>query len=270
LRPDKKLEHAQASLELMNGLLREQPNAPELTRDLALSEYSMAVAYTEMGRYEYAIQQYRSALTHSSYSDPMNVALFHKRLGALLLKTNDRLGGLREYQAATELDEARVRENPESGRARMDLSFDYSDVGLTLASMGRTQAALDQYFKVEKIRQDLSAADPRDERALNGLVSISWRIAQAYANKDRAAAERYFQKSIAHAEQMIEIVPDKNAGKSALADAYYNYGIAWKIQWSSCAEARPKLIRALELYRQAGKDGSAGDAERLLSQCPQR
>jgi tetratricopeptide (TPR) repeat protein len=251
----------------MSGLLREQPNDPGLTGDLALSEYSMAVACTEMGRYENAIQQYRSALAHSSSSAATNVALFHKRLGALLLKTGDLSDGLKEYQTATELDEARVREKPESGRARMDLSFDYSDMGLALKLMGQTQAALDQYFKVEKIRQDLAAADPRDERALNGLVSISWRIAQAYANKDRAAAERYFQKSIAHAEQMIGTVPDKSAGKSALADAYYNYGFAWKNQWSSCAEARPKLIRALELYRQAGKDGSAGGAERLLSEC---
>ncbi|HUI55037.1 MAG TPA: hypothetical protein VLY04_08705, partial [Bryobacteraceae bacterium] len=262
------LQHAQAGLDLIESLLREQPNAPGLRREEALSEHGVAVALTDLSRYGEAIPYYRRALSHSAGSDPANIALYHKRLGALLVKTEDLAAGLQEYQAATVLDEARVRENPANGRAKMDLSYDYSDWGYTLVRLGDPRAAIEQYAKAEKIREELAAADPRDQRAANGLVSIEYRMGIALAeNGARKASQQAFLKAAGHAEGMIKTFPDQQSGKAALADVCLFFGRCWRTKWSSCERAVSWLTRARDLYRQLGNEAPLRGIEQLLAGC---
>jgi serine/threonine protein kinase len=261
-----KLRNAQAALDLVEGLLTEQPDHAGLRRDEAVSEYDVAAALTELTRYEEAIPYFRKALAHSSGSSPGNVALYRKRLGAVLVKTGDLTAGLQQYQAAAALDESRVRENPADGRAKMDLSYDYSDWGYTLVLMGDNRAGLEQYRKAENIRAELAAADPRDVRAANGLVSIESRIASALADSgERKASRQTFRKAIGHAEKMIETFSDKRLGKGALAEVYYAFGKCYISAWSSCEGARPWLARARDLYRQTGNDSTIRTIDQQLA-----
>jgi serine/threonine protein kinase len=252
-----KLQHTQAALDLVESLLTEQPDRADLRREEAICEYDVATALTELARYQEAIPYYRKALSHSSGSNPANIALYRKRLGALLVKTGDLTAGLQEYQAAAALDESRVRENPANGRAKMDLSYDYSDWGYTLRQMGNNRAALEQYRRAENIRAELAGADPRDARAANGLVSIESRIASALADSgDHKASRQTFQRAIGHAEKMIETFSDKQIGRGALAEVYYTFGKCYISAWSSCEGARPWLARARDLYLHAGNDSA--------------
>jgi len=263
-----KLRYARAALDLSEALILEQPGNAGLRQEGAIAEYGMMVALTELGRFPEAIEYSRKALAHSAGSEPVNIALYHKRLGALLLRTRDFAGGVQEYRAAADLDEARVRANPSNGRAKMDLSFDYSDWGWALTATGNLRLGVEQYRKAEGLRADLAAADPRDARAAKGLVSIEWRLAAALAEVgDRKGSQQEFQKAVAYAQSMIDTFSDKQMGRAALADVSRMYGRCWAIQWGSCERARLWFGRARDLYREVGNSAQSGLVEQDMAKC---
>jgi eukaryotic-like serine/threonine-protein kinase len=239
--------HAQASLRMVEGLRRERPNDTALLDDLQKSEYAMARSLTGLSRYPEAIAYYRRALSHTAGSPPENIALDHKSLGALLIKTGALDEALTEYQAAAAIDEERVRANPANGRARLDLSYDYADWGLILLIMKKAGQAVEQYRRAEAIRAEMAAADARDARAALSLVSVEWRLGHAQAEAgDRAGAEASYRKAVREGERMIAGLPDKTVGMRALADASFNIGLHHREQ--SCAAAMPWFTRAKKLY----------------------
>jgi tetratricopeptide (TPR) repeat protein len=265
---DAKLQHAEAALSLLESLRHEQPNNPHLQSEQALSEHEVAVALTETGRYDEAIVYYHRALSHSSYSVPVNVALYHKRLGALLIQKGNLSEALKEYQAAAALDEQRVSAQPADGRAKMDLSYDYSDWALILMRTQDVKGALEKYRKVKQIRSEMAAADPHDLRAANALVSVSSRLAEALAAfGDRKGSEAEFHEAVRGAESMIKTFPDPAVGKQALADAYFRLGVCWRTYWLSCSEAREWIRRARDLYVEVKDDRQLRDAEQQLRNC---
>jgi hypothetical protein len=133
---------------------------------------------------------------------------------------------------------------------------------------GNPRGALEQYRRAEKIRSELTAADPRDVRAASGLVSIEWRTAVALAEAgDRAASRQTFEKAAVHGEQLIETFPDKQIGRASLADVCSAYGRCWVEKWSSCEHARPWLERARDLFHQVGDESDSQEASRKLAGC---
>ncbi len=263
-----KLRHAESAFSVMQSLLADRPNDPLVRREMATAEHSLALALTSLRRYPEAISYYRRALSHADGAEPANVALYHKRLGALLIITNDLGNALNEYQAAAALDEQRVRDTPASARAKMDLSYDYSDWALLLMRSNNLDQAIDQYRKAERIRTELVAADPRDARAVRGLVSISWRLGQALAQAgDRAASDAAFSRGIHAAESMIQNLPDKRIGKRDLAETYVAYAHSWQMQWHSCPEALRWFTRGRDLAREIGDRAELEDIEKQLAAC---
>ena len=219
------MKHAGTALSIVEGLLRERPADPALLRDLQKSEFSMARSLTPLGRFPEAIDYYRKALSHSSRSSPADIALYHKSLGALLIKTNALDDALKEYQTAALLDEQRVRSDPSNGRAKLDLSYDYSDWGLILLRLKHAREAVEQFRKVEGIRAEMAAADPRDARAATALVSAEWRMGWALGETgDRSGAREAFREAARRGEAMLVALPDKSVGTEALADACWNIG----------------------------------------------
>ena len=90
---------------------------------------------------------------------------------------------LTEYQAAIAIDEPRVTANPSDARARLDLTYGYSDIGLILRGLGRFPEALQQYRKAGKIRAEAAA----------GLGTTTMRIADllaAMGDRRQAASHR--------------------------------------------------------------------------------
>jgi tetratricopeptide (TPR) repeat protein len=260
------LKHAQMALRLIEDVRRDSPGDTGLLDDLQKSEFAMGRSLTALSRYPEAIEYHRRALSHAGGSLPENIALDHKSLGALLIKTGSLDDALKEYEAAAALDEQRVRANPANGRARLDLSFDYADRGLILLKLKRAAAAVEQYRKAERLRAEMAAADPRDARAATALVSAEWRLGYALIQAgDRGGAGEAFRVAVRAGERMIRDLPEKKVGTEALADACWNIALCYGQQPSSCAEAVPWLTRARKLFHELGRP--APDVERRLEAC---
>jgi tetratricopeptide (TPR) repeat protein len=260
------MKHAQTALSLVEELRRERPADPALLAGLPIAEFSMARSLAALSRDSDAIGYYRRALSHSSASLPENIALNHKFLGALLIKTGALDDALKEYAAAAVLDEERVRSNPSNGRAKLDLSYDYADSGLILLRLKRAPVAVEQYRRARELRAAMAATDPRDARAAVALVSVDWRLGLALSVAgDRPAAAQAFRDAVRAGETMIASLPDKSLGTRALAEACWNIGLSYKGDWSSCTQAVPLLTRARVLYRELNQPTTQID--RSLTEC---
>src|ERR1017187_10489572 len=119
------LQHAQAAISIVETLRRERPGDFVLLDEQQKSKFDMGRSLTVLARYPEAIAYYRRAISDGGASSAQNLALDHKSLGAVLVKTGALDEALVEYQSATATDEERVRKEPADGRAKLDLSYDY-------------------------------------------------------------------------------------------------------------------------------------------------
>jgi tetratricopeptide (TPR) repeat protein len=260
------LEHAQKALAIVETLRRERPADPDLLDDLEKSEFSAGRALTRLDRDPEAIDFFRRSLSHAGRSLPQNVALVHKSLGGVLIRTGSLNEALGEYRAAAAIDEERVRKQPADGRAQVDLSYDYSDWALILLKLNQVGPAVEKYQLARKLRAAMAAADPRDARAATALSSVEWRMAYAMVRSgDRRGAEQAFRRAVAEAERMIADLPDSKPGTSALAEACWNIGIAYQTYWASCAKAMPWFQRARQAFRELNQP--TPNLDKNLAQC---
>ena len=259
-------QHAQAALSIVETLRRERPRDSALLDDLQKSEFEMGRSFTVLANNPEAIVYYRRAISDSSASSAQNVALDHKSLGAVLIRTGALEEALAEYRAATSLDEERVRKEPADGRAKLDLSYDYADWGLILVKLHQAAAAVEKYRDAEKLRAAMVAADPRDARAASGLVSVEWRMGYAMAHAgDLDGAARAFRRAATEAERMISALPDSKMGKSTLADACWNIGLCYKDQLASCSKAEPWFLRSRQLFHELNQP--TPNIDKALAEC---
>jgi tetratricopeptide (TPR) repeat protein len=101
-----------------------------------------------------------------------NAALTHKTLGSTL-SAMDRLDEARaEILKALALDEGRVRADPNSALARLDLSFDVSLLAYLAASQEDYDGALEYWQRTIEMRKSLVDADPKDARAKGRGVRV--------------------------------------------------------------------------------------------------
>ena len=120
------------------------------------------------------------------------LALAEKKLGALYGVSQRFQECRQEYQRAREIDERRCTRNPTDMRAKLDLSYDYSDLGWVAARMGSYDDALASHRRALALRQEVAKADPNDRRAAAGVASSTNRIGRVLHEKgdlDAALAE---------------------------------------------------------------------------------
>ena len=261
------VEHATASTAIVEQLRRESPGDKQIQNDLAVSEYGMAMSLVKQTRYPEAVPYFRGALAHTSDAFPANIALYHKHLGAVLIKTGDLQGALAEYETAVAVDEPRAAANSADAQAKLDLSYDYSDIGLIYWHLRKLSESLEQYQKVYRIRAEVAAADPADERAAYALASVGWRIGGVLAAiGDHRRAEAEFRHAIDLAEANHRRFPEKLAEAGLLADINNELGETYR-KWGACGSARPRLERALALYRASGNVAAVGQAGQAIKAC---
>ena len=218
--PEERLEHVRASTAIVEQLIREKPDDSEIRNELAISEYEMAACLQGQSRPAEAMTYLRKALADTPPSYQENAALYHKRLGAILVVTNELPAALAEYQAAVAIDERKVAARPLDARARMDLSYGYSDIGLIYRRMGKLPEGLEQYRRAEKIRAEVAAADPRDQRAASGLAVTTLRLAELLQLMgDRPHSETAFAHAVQLAESYRARFPQSRDAGSLVTDA---------------------------------------------------
>jgi tetratricopeptide (TPR) repeat protein len=239
----------QHSREILEEVVREKPTDQRLRSYLANVHFQTA-GLIQAARPQEAIAELRQAL--SLYQDPNDISLAHKRIGALLVIGGDIDRSLEEYRAAVALDEETVRRQPDNARAKMNLSFGYSDWGYVLYQSKRPKEAIEKYRLAEAIRAQQAAADPRDFRARRALVSITWRLlgTQALVG-DKAAAQVTLRKAVRLGEALVQDFPQSADAPNELMSVYMTAGDATR-DLEGCAPAM-LLYEKLRKYAVAQK-----------------
>ncbi len=225
----------QRAREILEDAVRQRPTDQRLRIYLANVIFQRA-GQIQATQPQEAISQFRQAL--ALYQDPNDIALTHKRIGALLVVAGDFDQSIEEYRAAVALDEETVRREPDNARAKMNLSFGYSDWGYVLHQSKRPKEAIEKYRLAEAIRAQQAASDPHDYRARRAMVSINWRLLQALAAaSDKAPALQTMRNAVRLGEALVQDFPRNSDATNELMSVYRTAGDAWR-DFADCAQAR--------------------------------
>lgn len=104
------------------------------------------------------------------------LAVAEKRLAALYGVTRRYAESRDAYERARQIDEQLYSWNPSNQRARLDLSYDYSDLGWVAARLGNYEQALTSHRRALALRTEAAKADPNDFRAALAEASSTDRI----------------------------------------------------------------------------------------------
>ncbi len=167
-----------------------------------------------------------------------NLALAHKRLGAVYGVLERFLESRSEYEQAAAIDEARCAKNPSDGRAKTDLSFDYSDLGWVSSRQGDDAAALVAHRKALAIRVAAAAADPNDFRAARIVASSTGRISNVYLRLgDLKQALSTGRDAVTQWARLVEHSKTDWELATELADAHHDLGEIYMAMGSKPAAA---------------------------------
>ena len=106
-------------------------------------------------------------------------------------------------------------------RAKLDLSFDYSDLGWVTGRMGAYAEALAWHRRALALRQEAARADPNDMRAAKAVASSTKRIGMTLRKMGN------FDEAVAESQRAVALYDDLTKGSTAewstveeLADAH--------------------------------------------------
>jgi tetratricopeptide (TPR) repeat protein len=220
-------ELATRNLALAKNSVDAQPNNLGLLRILMNTQATLADLLTNEKNYAEAIPIRQSILDTQRRIDPhadANLALAHKKLGALYGVEKRYEEGRREYLEALQLDEKSVLAEP-TPRSQLDLSYDYSDLGWVTIRLNDLPSALVSYRKALELRQAAAAADPNDYRAAVSIASSRERIAGLlHRMKDFTGATREMQEALARWKDVAERPGAAWSSTRNLADTHAEFG----------------------------------------------
>ncbi len=168
-----------------------------------------------------------AALAHDRESE-RSLAVAEKRLAALYGVTGRMEDCRREYDMARAIDEQRCSRNPQDMRAKIDLSYDYSDLGWAAGAMNRLDDALQFNRKALQLRQQAAQADPQDFRAATAVAASMRRIGvvlKRMAKPQEALAE--LEQAVAHYGELSRRPGADWATVLSLADTHESIAETW-------------------------------------------
>jgi non-specific serine/threonine protein kinase/serine/threonine-protein kinase len=254
----------QEAVDLLRKLALSAPT-PAAHKALALSHYNLALNLNELGNWPAAQMEWQATLaqykeiansTPGDLGMQRNVALSEKRLAAAYLRQNDFLRAIEHDRAAERIDRARLDVEPVSTEAKMDLSFDLSDLGLALSGAQHFNEAVVSYQGALALRREVLAADPSDHRAQTGVGRLLDRLSDAESSAGHidSAIEtgREATKTLA-AVQLHD--PSNQTMVKEAALAFAHLGRQYRTRASSLPKARAATDwrAALAAFEQAAR-----------------
>ena len=208
----KALSLAQKNVAFAEAGLRSDPNDPKNVQAIIASLSALADHRTDQQQYADAIGvrerikqlSQRLVTLQPGKAEPLRtLALAQKKLGALYGVSERYEDARREYEQAAVIDERRVANNANDIRAKLDLSYDYSDLGWVDGRLGKYVDSLAAYRRVRALREEAVRADPQDQRAADSLASGVVRMANALRHTgDLQGSEEELRRAIGMYEDM--------------------------------------------------------------------
>jgi tetratricopeptide (TPR) repeat protein len=193
------------------------PDKPELFNLLG-------VAYSEMGLYDKAIDQYRLALNYNPlYKEAKdNIASCYNTLGIKYAQSN-------QWEKAIEAYKQAMAYAPEMDEIRRNISALYWNRAVYYSSIGDTNSALNAYLDYIKL-------EPNNSDAYNNLGAVYSRLGR-------------FDESIKALESALNLEPNSLDIKLNLSIAHQKYGYDF-MQKQFYDKAIEEFKKALELNQQ--------------------
>ena len=247
---------SEKSVALAASALRSHSDAPAFLHAMMNAQSIAADLLTNETKYDEAIpirqkildlQRRLSAAAPGDPASQTNLALAHKRLGALYGVVQRYEEGRREYEEARVIDEKHLA-TAGGTRAQLDLSYDYSDLGWVTTRLGDQPAALAFYREAQALRQSAAAADPKDYRAAVSLARITARIGgQLQRMGDLPAARQEIQHAISQWRELADRPGSVWSNTSGLADAHAEFADVY-IDMKAYPRAVAEYEHAIDLY----------------------
>ena len=244
----------QAAIATAESLVAARPAELRFRRQLASAHYMVGSHYREIGDMSRALASYEratplfQAVYDASPGDVeanRNIALCHKRLGAILVerKSPEAIGHLRK---AVALDEERLARKPDAPQERRDVSVSSIQLGYGLLKAGEAHAALVLYRRALALREGLVRDDPTNAQAPHDLALALWWIASAEtSNGNWDAALASLQRAMPLAKPLRERDDLRARITSGLADAHEGAGHlaeALRLRKQALEERRALLV----------------------------
>lgn len=244
------------NLALATAAANQHPNDPGVLTSLMMTESTAADQLTEEKKYEEAIPLRRSILdlerriVDLKPDDPAvrpNIALAHKKLGAIYGILTRYQEASREYEEARLIDE-QVLLAANTPRAQLDLSYDYGDLGWVTIRLGNLPGALAFYQKALALRKSVASADPNDNRAAVSVASMTERIGSLRRRMgDLPAAVQETQLAVALWKALADRPDAPWNSTYELADTHAEFGDVY-IAMKNFHRAATEYDQATKLY----------------------
>jgi len=214
-RPAEAVEAAQAAVREAEALVRARPGEASIELQghtfQALGDALSDAGDTEQGRTYWQravdVSEQLLALTPDSANRQRTAALAHKYFAGQT-PNNDagRETSRTHLRRALELDQRRVDAAPADREARLDLSFDFSELGTIASNAHRYDEALEAFTRASDIRAELARVDPTDTRLQDRLSFIERRRGNTLYQLGRLdEAQRAHERSLDIAEALLRM-----------------------------------------------------------------
>ena len=252
---DAGIAQARRAIALAEGAAAARPGDAVASTDLEAALAALADAVTNERRYPEAIAlrervqglAARVAAQAPSREAERSLAVADKRLAALYGVTGRMEDCRREYEMARAIDERRCARNPQDMRARLDLSFDLSDLGWAAGAMNRFEDALAFHRRALELREQAAQADPHDFRAATAVAASTRKIGMALRKmaKPREAMAASQQAAARYGELSRRPGADWATVRS-LAETHVDMAEAWiDLAQASAAASEYEQARSL-------------------------
>ena len=223
-----------ASIAIADAAFRQNPDNPEaqfreIEAHYALSWllYSPDPKAAEEDMRKQLPLAIQLASRHPEMPNAMNkLSEIYSLIGTAMNRESRLEESLAYYRKAVEVRESVYRQNPRNSNFQRNLMMGYGHIGDVLGSpftgcLAEYGRALDYYRKAADIAEDMSRADPSDQRARFDIAMIWARIgATRQAARDLRSANQALDRAIAQFEKLIASSPANAAYARGVSIAY--------------------------------------------------
>jgi serine/threonine-protein kinase len=241
------------SIDILDRLVREQPDAVEYRRDLASGLQRVGSLLSQTARPAEALQSYHRALQlrerlalerPGDAEDASRLAGSHNAIGLLLHETGRPAEAMEAHRRALAIRERLAREYPDVARYQTALAGSHNNIGLLLRETGRRPRALESYRRALQVRERLAREHPDVEEYRTDLAGSHHNIGLLLdeMNREEEALES-FRRGLAIRERLAREAPSVTEYQSDLAHGLNGTGYM--------LDNLGRKADALELHRRA-------------------